>query len=574
MSIKRLSNDTIKILQAQKYIFDYTQIIKELLENSLDAKSTRIIINLSKDLEIWDDGVGMESEIDYFSTNKDTESVLDGCNTNYYGYKGIFLSSLKDICDLKIITKRKEDKLARFTDYKSGVSQKVAREDGTSVIVSNLFKNSPVRKNVLKLKVPEIVELLESFTVFQCVFIRLTVGNKTVFEKQGTNIDQFVRENNPIQVSGKSFDFFYKLSGFKNSLIIANKRIITNKRLVKKIKNTLEVFFRPKMFYILLFKNVRIDILSIDKQDVLLENEVIDEVIKGLEVELSDSRPFVQSEKDLRENTSKKKLEKDIAKKPKVQKEESRAVIWGETVINVFSDQSGREEDKSDRTTSYIDSLLSDLSSNENKENLPEENLAIHQFFKKTIPNVEKEIQIAKKDLKNVQIIGQFNHGFILGMLSGFLMVFDQHAADEIYNYEMLKKNIKFNKQGLLQPINISEKNFFEISSDEPASASKLDQNMLDGLSKSFEIRGNKLMSSPSFSNQLFGKKEYLEFISSGELSALSSKMASKACRMSIMIGDKLNPEAMKRIVYNLSELENPWSCPHGRPTFQVLYKF
>lgn len=576
MFIKKLSSDTIKILQAQRYVFDYTKIIKELVENSLDAKSTRIIINISKTIEVWDNGIGMESDIDYFTTNKETEKVLDGINTEFYGYKGIFLSSLQDISDLEIITKRSDEKLANHICYKDGTRKKVPRENGTTIIVSNLFNNSPVRKRNLKLKVPEITRLLECFLIFQNVFIRLTVNQKTVLEKQGCTLDQFVAKNAFHKISGKSFDFFYKLNGLKSSIILMDKRIVINKKLMTKIKSMLDLFFRSNVFYVLQLKNVRFDILSIDKQIVLLEESTINDVISTLELEFSDSRLFMHDKKisgrsnqNIHEKQSsltvkRLKLSNDAEKNSKIQ-------IWGESVVNSFGQHN--LDTTLDSNTSYIDTLLSEMGSNENKENMQDEMPSIHSVFKRMVPNIKNNIEIPKNDLRNVKIIGQFHRGFILGILNGYVIIFDQHAVDEIYNYETIKKGIKFNKQSHLKPIQIDEDIVLDISSNDAVITSKIDREMIEKASKSYIVKDNKLYASPTFKNHILSKNDYMELISTGEISSLNSKIASKACRMSIMIGDLLNHQTMTRIVSNLAGLDNPWNCPHGRPTFQVLYK-
>ncbi|ELQ74651.1 DNA mismatch repair protein - MLH2/PMS1/Pms2 family [Trachipleistophora hominis] len=577
MPIKRLSADTVKILQAQKYVFDYTKILKELVENSLDAKATRIIISISKDIEVCDNGTGMVSEIDYFKTNKETELVLSGTLTDYYGYKGIFLSSVRDICDLVIITKTKEEKLARCIDYKRGTVEKVAREDGTTVRISNLFKNSPIRRGALKLKVSEILRMLEDFLVFQAVFVRLVVNNRKVFERHGTELPQFVLENNLRAVCSQSFDFFYNLDRFKNPLILAGKRIITNKKLVKRLKTTLSLFFKDKIFYVLQLKNIQIDILSIDKLEVLLDDDLIDDVISTLELKFSDTRLFEQSNKmfngssrEIFESSQKPEKEVKIHKKLRTNaaETENKTLIWGDTLVNVFRPSTIEMRGEIMNDTVEIPFKTN---SGDDKENVPAENLAIYDIFERMDVNVDKEIEVQKSDLKNVKIIGQFNQGFILATLNGYLMIFDQHAVDEIYNFEMIKKGIKFNKQSLLKPISLPSDSM--LMSDDLSSPNRLDQAMLSSLNRSFEVKDDKITASPSFNKHLFNINDYRELVSTGEVSSLTNKIASKACRMSIMIGDKLNLCTMNRIIYNLSELDNPWNCPHGRPTFRVLYK-
>ena len=222
------------------------------------------------------------------------------------------------------------------------------------------------------------------------------------------------------------------------------------------------------------------------------------------------------------------------------------------------------------------------------------------KFKTKNIESKDAETEldrcITKEDFLRMKICGQFNKGFIISQLDQELFIVDQHAADEIYNFEMLQKNGKIEKQRLLQP------RYLELTAS--AEASLMDNlNLLEKAGYDIEICsnrkvGNRIMITAvpmsKQSNKLFDLKdidELLFILSENELnpgsissssseqstltelksSSLRAMYASKACRKSIMIGTSLNASEMKRVVNHLNEIEKPWNCPHGRPTMRHL---
>lgn len=182
-----------------------------------------------------------------------------------------------------------------------------------------------------------------------------------------------------------------------------------------------------------------------------------------------------------------------------------------------------------------------------------------------------KSVKIQKTDFREMNIIGQFNHGFILATLvkenSTLLIVIDQHAADEIYRFELLKKTFQVKKQRLIHPIPLKIDQIQNLI---------IEDNMEIIEKNGFEMSDGKLTAIPMYQNILFDQKDFyalVEAITDGEIWSrkLINIMASKACRYSIMIGKHLGLKEMKDVLMNLSLLDKPWSCPHGRPTFKVL---
>ncbi|XP_056017837.1 mismatch repair endonuclease PMS2-like isoform X2 [Ostrea edulis] len=195
--------------------------------------------------------------------------------------------------------------------------------------------------------------------------------------------------------------------------------------------------------------------------------------------------------------------------------------------------------------------------------------------------SAEEELnrEISKSMFREMEILGQFNLGFIIVKLDNDLFIVDQHATDEKYNFEMLQQHTVIQCQKLIQPQNLEltasnetilndnlevfKKNGFDFIIDESAPP----------------MQRVRLTSIPVSRNWTFGKEDIEELIfmlsDSPNVMCRPSRVrqmfASRACRKSIMIGTALKKSEMKRLVCHMGEIEQPWNCPHGRPTMRHL---
>ncbi|KAL1918986.1 uncharacterized protein VTP21DRAFT_2367 [Calcarisporiella thermophila] len=203
---------------------------------------------------------------------------------------------------------------------------------------------------------------------------------------------------------------------------------------------------------------------------------------------------------------------------------------------------------------------------------------------------------LTKSDFSSMTVIGQFNYGFIITRLNtsqlsgkpqsgcqydGDLYIIDQHASDEKYNFELLQENSVIKSQKLIR------KRVLELTAEQELIA----MDNLDILRKNgFEIiidddapptRKLQLLSVPVNKSMTFGVEDLEELIwllnehPSRHMvrpSKLRAAFASRACRKSVMIGDALSLREMKKIVGHMGEIDQPWNCPHGRPTMRHLF--
>lgn len=187
--------------------------------------------------------------------------------------------------------------------------------------------------------------------------------------------------------------------------------------------------------------------------------------------------------------------------------------------------------------------------------------------------------EISKTMFAEMEVIGQFNLGFIITKLDADLFIVDQHATDEKYNFEMLQQHTALQGQRLIRPqtlnltavneavlienLEIFRKNGFDFVIDESAPITER----------------AKLISLPTSKNWTFGPQDIDELIfmlsdSPGVMcrpSRVRQMFASRACRKSVMIGTALNASEMKKLITHMGEMDHPWNCPHGRPTMRHI---
>ncbi|CAM9617036.1 unnamed protein product [Chrysoparadoxa australica] len=188
---------------------------------------------------------------------------------------------------------------------------------------------------------------------------------------------------------------------------------------------------------------------------------------------------------------------------------------------------------------------------------------------------------LTKQHFKLMNVVGQFNLGFIVCQLGSDLFILDQHASDEKANFEVLQRNTKIHQQPLVQPLPL------EVSaSEEITIRDNLEVFQTNGFN--FEIdeaapttKRLKITSIPFSKGTAFGVEDVHELASvisnshgqasSARLPKVRAMFAMRACRSSIMIGTSLNKQTMTKVVRKLAEIDQPWNCPHGRPTLRFL---
>ncbi|KAK4512711.1 MFS domain-containing protein [Mucor velutinosus] len=188
---------------------------------------------------------------------------------------------------------------------------------------------------------------------------------------------------------------------------------------------------------------------------------------------------------------------------------------------------------------------------------------------------------ISKPDFARMEVLGQFNLGFMITALDDQdLYIIDQHASDEKYNFETLQQTTHIKGQRLISsPILdlTAAEELIVMDNLDIFKANGFDVEILPDNPPTTRIR---VISQPVSKNTMFDKRDFSELIHlitehPGEMVRCSrnrAMFASRACHKAARIGDSLSKNQMTKIVRHMGEIDQPWNCPHGRPTMRHLF--
>jgi len=566
MTINILDKHLINKIAAGEVIERPANVIKELLENSLDAKATEIKIEIEnaglKKIKISDNGKGMNREDLLLCCKRHATSKIANENDlnkiSSLGFRGEALASISEISNIKIKTKTKNDDVGNMVEIEGGIplsDTKIGCSNGTIVEINNLFYNVPARKKFLKSPEVELAHIIDIVTRYAIIKKEISITlhhNKKEIINSPTTTNQL---NNIIYTYGTEtaknlIEVDYKtptlkIEGYisKPQLTRANKSeqsLFINGRYVKSqiINDAIYSALRTLLFtnrhpiYIL---NLTINPAHIDvnvhpnKLDVRLKND--QEVCESFFIAIKQT---LENHILIPTTT----LETETQKKPTKTYEPSL-----EKQANLFKNKT--------KTLEY---------SIEKQKNKIQDQPIIQQDSQKINP------------FESFVIIGQINKTFIIAETSNGFIIIDQHAAEERVNYELFLtelKNKAIKKQQLLTA------KIIELNPTQHQT-STTQKELITGLGFDFEEFGNhsiKLSSIP----EIFGRLKTTIFIDIiNELSKTNSELIETeiedriirfACRASVKAGDELTTSQMKELIIKLGKTNNPYSCPHGRPT-------
>lgn len=211
-----------------------------------------------------------------------------------------------------------------------------------------------------------------------------------------------------------------------------------------------------------------------------------------------------------------------------------------------------------------------------------------YQPLSARVKDIKQTLEIHKVDFAYMQVVGQFNLGFIVVVHGSKIFIVDQHALDEIYNYEKLHQALVLRAQPLVAPRVLELSPIDEMVLLENMHSLRQNGFVVEEVPDGVPGRRVRLVALPVLKNVVFDDgdlHELMHKLHENGFSHLASSfkrptvrctkvdgmIALRACRKSIMIGQSLTKLTMARVVRHLSELEKPWNCPHGRPTMRHL---
>lgn len=554
MPIKILENSLINKIAAGEVIERPSSVIKELLENSIDANSDEITIEIEdaglKKIKIIDNGKGMSRSDLLLSYKRHATSKInneeDLFNIHSLGFRGEALASIAEISNIKIKTKREEDSVGNYIEVEAGEVKEekvVASSNGTTIEITDLFFNVPIRKKYLKSFETEfnyILQIISKYTlIHEDKSFKLIKDGKEILNSRksdmlldkiisiyGTGIAKELipikHEENEIKIFGYISKPHLTRSDKTDQSIYVNKRYIKNPTISNAIYEACKglIFTGRHPLFVL---NIKIDPTEIDvnvhpsKKLIRLKNEttVFETIFNSIKNAFKNISLIENV--NLENNTTYKKPTKEYS----------------------FS--------KDQQTTLQI------------KENPTE-----------TIYPKKIETQPETKKIGPFKILGQINKTFIVTETPEGLTIIDQHAAEERVNYEKFlqeKKENAIRKQNLVIP-KILELNPFQYR------VATNNKNFLNNIGYEFEEFGEnsiKLSSIP----EIFGRLKsvlFIDIINELEKNTIITQEIEEriirfSCRASIKAGDELTTFQINQLLDKLEKCDNPFTCPHGRPT-------
>ena len=610
--IVELSPKIFNMIAAGEVVERPSSVVKELVENSIDAYSTVIRIELMNSgidkITIIDNGIGMTKEdigqaIKPHATSK-IQTENDLFNISTLGFRGEALPSIASIAKVKI-TSSIDGYNGYYKQFEGGTlidENVISFPKGTKIEVNDIFYNTPARLKHLKsesVELSHIILLINKFALaYPDISFVLSNNTKVLFSTDGKgDLQEIIAEIYGLDAAKKMIAFenksgLYKISGYtsKNSnfrsnknamFIMINNRIIKNQNIIFAITDAYKTYLPIGKYPITVLKietdNSLVDVnVHPTKEDVRFTDE------RELRWLITSTISEALNKTDLVFEVSSTDFKPTIIEKEDYHKEEKKKISYSwddfkeETVIKkeepTFEKTKVSKEENIDDEINY-DSLIYTQPKTEIKEEieLPKPVHAKEQTF-----DLEEE----KTEFRNLRYIGQYNKTYLLLEKDDTLYLIDQHAAMERVKYEeTISKLEKETKEfvDLLVPIklelSISELNLLNKKEDE-----------LTKLGISYELFGNNTIlvrTIPSWISKNNVENILLEIFTTiiydkGLSRAIMLDNLAKiiSCKASIKANMNILEIEVRSLLSMLDKCKNPYTCPHGRPTIISFSKY
>lgn len=644
--IALLSQETIDKIAAGEVIERPSSVVKELVENAIDAGSSAVTVEIKEGglsfIRISDNGCGIDREqiplaFLRHSTSK-IKSVEDLFTVTSLGFRGEALSSIAAVSQVELITKTNGD----FTGsrYLIEGSKEVSLEeigapDGTTFIIRNLFYNTPARKKFLKSAQTEgtyIHELMQRMILSHPdVAFKFIMNNQVKLQSSGNgNIKDIIyhlygRDITKALLTIAHESELFKVSGFIGKPMISrgnrgyelyfvNGRFIRSQILSKAIEDAFKPFLMQHQYpFTVLYFEIDSSLLDVNVHPTKMElrfsnqQELYREVQSILSAALvhRDIIPEVPVDTPKKNEMEVPKIEK-VMPEPFEQKrlEEIRKAVRKDSPYEIkypVSRPMGTGSVSSAAQEKLLDTIksmppedmmeeriqkepLPEQSKKETEKELAKEAYVLREeetYGAKSEGSYEQGSFLKEEEMAKQKIIGQLFDTYWLVEYNDRLFIVDQHAAHEKVMYEKLKKQFEkkeFTSQAISPPIVIT--------------LSMREAEVLERFKEQFTKLG--------FEIEHFGGAEYSICGVPGNLYRLNTrdvlidmldeltdgiseratadvildKIASMSCKAAVKGSQRLSLTEMEQLMKDLMKLDNPYNCPHGRPTIIAMSKY
>lgn len=606
--IALLTQDTIDKIAAGEVVERPSSVVKELVENAIDAKSTAITIEIKEGgisfIRISDNGCGIDKDevplaFLRHSTSK-IRSVEDLLSVSSLGFRGEALSSIAAVARVELITKTPDSLTGvryQIEGSKEIDFEEIGAPDGTTFLVKDLFYNTPARKKFLKSAQTEgsyIADMVEKLALSHPdVSFKFIQNNQTKLHTSGNgNIKDLIyhvfgREISSSLLPVEFENELFSVNGYIGKPIITrgnrnyeiyfiNGRYIKSNLLSKAIEEAYKNFLMQHQYpFCVLYFEFKGESLDVNVHPTKMElrfdnnNEVYQYLCDGLfeilsRKEMIPEVPIVEEKKTapiVREY--KESIPEPFEARRLNQIRES--VSKDSPYEMKYPEFKPEKRDKAAESPVFHASIL-DQVKNDKYENI-------------TLESISSEF-LSKDAKKKHRIIGQLFKTYWLVEYEDKLFVVDQHAAHEKVLYERTMATLKekeYTSQTISPPIILS------LDSNEILALDKY-QDQIKKMGYSVESFGGKEYMINAIPANLFRidmKDLFIEMLD--DFSNLSGhetpelileKVASMSCKAAVKGNQTLSYSEFDALMEELLNLENPYNCPHGRPTIISMTKY
>lgn len=598
--INLLTKDTFNKIAAGEVVERPASVVKELVENSIDAGATEIYVEIQAGgeelIKIVDNGEGILEEdlrnafLPHATSKIRTADDLFSIQT--MGFRGEALSSIASVS--KILTRSKtreqdgreiliEGGEIRYEKYSS-------MDQGTLMEIRDLFYNVPARKKFLKTPSREgsiISEIVSKISMAHpSISFRLVVDGKEMLRTYGTgNQKDVIRQVYSKKVHDHVFYFenhydSFSIFGFigheeisrgsrAHETIFVNKRLVQSKVITTAAEKAFKSFATSSRFPFFVI-NIEIfpELIDVNihpqKAEIKFEDDghmfksVFGTIHQSLREGLQETfRIQEEEEPDRYEQLRQPEtgpvridIPVDVTKDPRV--------------VKIEEDKKALDAMKREGAVRQQDSMLKE---------------SFEELKADTVPAARPEENTGKPTAKfpMPRIIGQFRATYILTEIQDELYIFDQHAAHEKINFEKYMEEIKNGHvaaQGLLIP------EILDLSMDDHQLYLENKEVLKEAgfLLEEFGDRSVAIREVPIFLGKTEAAPYFHEILDNIRNLGKGSKeevkylrIATAACKASIKAYEELTMEEMRHLIETLRFIEEPFSCPHGRPTLVKL---
>ncbi len=595
--IKTLSEKVINQIAAGEVVERPSSVVKELVENALDAKATWVEVEIEegglKLIKVTDNGEGMATEDALLAIQKHATSkifsVEDLSNLHTFGFRGEALASIASVSHFELST--------RTTDSLSGVSVKIkgggppksietGRPVGTTLTISNLFFNTPARLKFMKKRTTEENHIHMVLTTYALAFpqvgFKLTIDGKESLQVTPSDFPARLSKIFGGELVSSFLSVEFQVPGLKihgvvsaptitkptreNMLYFVNHRWISNISLGHAVMTAFHTLLPTRRFPVaVLFLEVAEDQVDVNvhptKKEVKFakDREIYEAVVRSIRSALLSAPGSLQTPASpLSPGPS------FTPTNPVYSRDPSQPGFLNEG----FSGLSAPAP------TSVLYNRIA-----EKLPQRPVESPGSHTSFE-SMGFGKSGLQARRIDPQTpLYNFSQLFNTFIVFQSDQEMFIADQHTVHERLNYERLMKAVwekKLEVQPLLVPITV------ELSAKE-AQVLKSNQEILMELGMEVAPFGGNTFLVRSVPADLAGKnlvtivKDLIDDLASQDTSGIKSAnrldqarertATFMSCRSAVMAGDRLNEDQMKRLIDQMREANLPFTCPHGRPT-------